>query len=253
MKYLVKQVAEITGTTIRALHHYDEIGLLTPAVMNEAGYRRYSADDLARLQEILFFKELDFSLAEIKAIIESPGYRRNEALAEQKKLLGAKIKRLRRIIKTIDYTMVGEERGVKMDQDKMFEGLDDATLKEYEREAKERWGETDAYKESARRAAKYNEADWGLIGAESADIYQQVANLMDSGQAPADAAVQAQIKRWNDHITQYFYRCTPDICRGLGEMYLVDQRFKNNLDKVRPGLAEFLSQAMTYYADHAGS
>jgi DNA-binding transcriptional MerR regulator len=240
----------MTGVSIRALHHYDQIGLLRPAETAESGYRLYSEDDLARLQEILFFKELDFSLAEIRAIMASPAYKRDEALAAQKDLLGLKIKRLRRLIGTIDKTIEHDERGMKMEDNEMFNGLDDVTMGEYKREAKEKWGETDAYKESARKTAAYTKADWERIGAESSDIYVKIADLMDAGRTADDADVQAQVQRWRDHITGNFYRCGPEMVRGLGEMYVADARFTKNIDKVRPGLAAFLSKAMVYYADN---
>jgi MerR family transcriptional regulator, multidrug-efflux activator len=142
--YKVKQVAEISGVSIRTLHHYDQIGLLRPAETAESGYRLYSEDDLDRLQEILFFKELDFGLSEIRAIMASPAYKRDEALAAQKDLLRLKVKRLRRLIDTIDKTIENDERGTKMEEKELFGGLDDATMREYKREAQERWGETDA-------------------------------------------------------------------------------------------------------------
>lgn len=250
-KFRMKNMAEVSGVSVRALQHYDEIGLLSPGRMNEAGYRLYTKDDLARLQEILFFRELDFSLAEIKSIIESPGYRRDEALAAQKDLLKIKIKRLNAMIRTIDKTINAENGGKEMYNDELFEGLDAETQKEYAREAKERWGATDAYKESARRTAKYSKDDWDRINGESTEIYAAVAGLMDSGLAPEHADVQAQVQKWRDHITKYFYNCPPEMVRGLGEMYVADERFTKNIDKVRPGLAAFLSQAMVYYAENA--
>jgi DNA-binding transcriptional MerR regulator len=251
MKFRVKDMSDISGVSIRTLHHYEEIGLLKPDRINEAGYREYSEDDLARLQEILFFRELDFGLAEIKGLIESPGYRRDEALAAQKHLLALKIERLNRIIKTIDKTAKAEHGGKKMKIENLFDGLDAETQEEYTREAKERWGETDAYRESARKTAKYTKDDWDRIGAESADIYSKTADLMGSGLAPEHPDVQAQVQRWRDYITKNFYNCPPEMVRGLGEIYVADERFTKNIDKVRPGLAAFLSKAMAYYADNA--
>ncbi len=250
--FRVKQISDLTGVSIRTLHHYDEIGLLQPGRMNDAGYRLYSQDDLARLQEILFFRELDFSLAEIRGIIESPGYNRVEALTDQKQLLAAKVTRLKKIIKTIDKTMDNDKRGVDMSNEDLFGGLvDEETQAEYAREAKERWGETDAYKESARKTAKYTRADWERINAEGGDIYSKIADLVKAGVTPEEASVQIQIQKWRDHITANFYNCTIDICQGLGEMYLADVRFKTNIDKVCPGLTEFLSKAIAFYVDNA--
>lgn len=243
-------MAEVSGISIRTLQHYDEIGLLTPVRMHETGYRLYSEDDLARLQEILFFRELDFSLAEIKSIIESPGYGRNEALGAQRDLLKLKIKRLNKMIRTIDKTIEAEEGGLEMTNDELFGGLvDDATLEEYAKEAKERWGGTDAYKESEHKTAQYTKQDWERINATSSDIYIKIADLMDAGADPGDPEVQAQTRRWYNHITDSFYTCTPEIFRGLGEMYVADHRFTENIDKVRPGLAAYLKDAMQICAD----
>lgn len=248
--FRMKQFSELAGVSIKTLRHYEKIGLLAPERMNDAGYRRYSKDDLFRLQEIQFFRELDFGLAEIKSIIESPGYRRDEALASQKELLTLKIKRLNTMIRTIDKTLQSEEMGIEMANDELFGGLvDDETLEEYAKEAKERWGGTDAYKESERKTARYTKKDWERINGTSSDIYIKIADLMDGGADPGDAEVQAQTKRWYDHITDSFYTCTPEIFRGLGEMYVADHRFTENIDKVRPGLAAFLKDAMKIYAD----
>jgi DNA-binding transcriptional MerR regulator len=249
MKFRVKHLSKLAGVSVRTLHHYDRIGLLQPARMNEAGYRLYSEEDLTCLQEILFFKELDFSLAEIKSTLESPGYSRVEALIAQKNLLEMKIERLDKMIETIDMTISAEMGGQEMYADELFDGLDTETLEEYKTEARERWGESDAFKESERKTSKYTKADWKRIGAESSDIYIKVADLMEAGKEPSDSEVQAQTKRWFDHLCENFYTCTPEIFRGLADGYVQDQRFTTNIDKVRPGLAAFLSKAMKVYAD----
>jgi len=252
-KFRIRNIAEASGVSIRTLQHYDEIGLLCPGRMKNSGYRLYSKDDLARLQEILFFRELDFSLTEIKTMLESPGYKRDKALAAQKDLLKIKIKRLNMMIRTIDKTISAETGGKEMYNEELFEGLDAETQKEYSLEAKERWGGTDAYKESERKTARYSKEDWARIGAVSGDIYTKIADLMGAGAEPDDERVQEQTKRWYDHITDSYYTCTPEIFRGLGEMYVIDKRFTDNIDKTRPGLAAFLSKAMIIFADNAGA
>ncbi len=249
MAYTVKTVADIAGVSVRTLHHYDDIGLLKPAGTSRSGYRLYSDSDLERLQEVLFFKELGFGLQEIKGIMDSPGYDRKQALHSHKQILLEKKRRLEDIIGLVEKTLTTLERKVGMDNKEMFDGFDDAKIEEYKKEAKERWGHTDAYKESERKTSKYTKADWDEIKAESSDIDAKLAALMDEGKSPADDDVQKQIMRWFRHINDRFYTCTPEIFRGLGEMYVQDKRFTANYDKIRPGLAGFKRDAMHVYCD----
>lgn len=250
MAYTVKAVAGFAGVSIRTLHHYDEIGLLEPAGTSRSRYRLYSDSDLERLQEILFFKELGFGLQEIKAIMDGPGYDRGQALRSHKRILLEKRKRLDDLISLVEKTLTTIERKTTMKNDELFDGFDDAKIQEYKKEAKERWGETDAYKESERKTSKYTKADWDEIKAESGDIMTRLAALMDAGKTPADDEVQEQIGRWFKHINDRFYACTPEIFRGLGDGYVADKRFTDFYDKVRPGLGAFKRVAMHIYSDN---
>lgn len=247
--YRIKKVSDIAGVSVRTLHYYDHIDLLKPTRVDEAGYRQYSDADLIRLQEILFFKELGFGLSEIKEILDQPGYDRRDALLTHKQILREKNLRITRLIRTVDKTLDSMNGGSVMDNDDMFGAFDEAVIKEYKEEACERWGETDAYRESERKTAKYTKADWERTGAESGDIYIKIADLMETGKEPSDSEVQEQTKRWFDHLCKNFYTCTPEIFRGLADGYVQDERFTANIDKFRPGLASFLSQAMKIYAD----
>jgi len=248
--YTVKAVAEFAGVSIRTLHHYDEIGLLKPDGTSRSGYRLYSDSDLEHLQEILFFKELGFGLQEIKTIMNGPGYDREQALRSHKRILFEKRKRLEDLIGLVERTLTTFERKTTMKKDELFDGFDDAQIEEYKKEAKERWGETDTYKESERKTSKYAQADWDEIKAESGDIIMRLANVMDAGKAPADDEVQEQIGRWFKHINDRFYTCTPEIFRCLGDGYVADKRFTEFYDKVRPGLAGFKRDAMHIYCDN---
>jgi DNA-binding transcriptional MerR regulator len=248
--YTVKAVAEFAGVSIRAIHHYDKIGLLVPAGTSPSGYRLYSESNLERLQEILFFKELGFGLQEIKTIMDGAGYDRKEALRSHKQILFEKKKRLDNLIGLVEKTLATMERKATMSNDELFDGFDDAKIEEYKKEAKERWGETDAFKESERKTSKYGKADWDEIKVESGDIFTKLAALMAEGKSPADDAVQEQIGRWFKHINDRFYACTPEIFRGLADMYVGDARFTATYDKVRPGLAQFKRDAMHIYCDN---
>lgn len=247
MTYTVKSVAELAGVSIRTLHHYDQIGLLRPAGLSAAGYRQYSDADLERLQQILFFRELDFSLQEIKAILERPDFDRRDALLAHRKMLLEKQNRLQAILSSVDQTLDAMERGIEMDKEAMFEVFNDPKLAEYQEEARQRWGQSEAYKESERRARGYSKEDWTRIKAEMEAVGTGMANLL--GRDPASPEVQAQIGTWFQLINDRFYTCTPEIFRGLGEMYVADPRFTATYEKIKPGLAEFMRDAMAVYAD----
>ena len=136
-----------------------------------------------------------------------------------------------------------------MDAKDMFDGFDESKIEEHKQEARERWGHTEAYRQSEEKTSRYSKADWEKIRAKSGDIYNRTAELMIAGKGPGDSEVQAQAGRWFNHITTNFYTCTPEIFRGLAQAYIQDARFTANIDKVEPGLAGFLSKAMKIYAD----
>ncbi|HEY9898866.1 MAG TPA: MerR family transcriptional regulator [Pantanalinema sp.] len=247
MTYTVKAVAEIAGVSVRALHHYDEIGLLKPASVSPSGYRQYGDPDLDRLQQILFFRELGFSLQEIKQIIDSPGFDRKKALLTHKELLLEKQRRLHALIQSVEQSIDAIESGKAMEKDAMFEAFNDSKLVAYREEAKARWGHGDAWKESEKRTSRYGKEDWLTVKAELQAISQNLAALMDRD--PADPVVQEGVGRWWNMINERFYTVTPEIFRGLGNMYVADPRFTATYEKVKPGMAQFMQQAMRIYAD----
>lgn len=247
MAYTVKKVAALANVSVRTLHYYDEIGLLKPSSVGQNGYRLYREADLARLQQVLFFRELDFSLEDIQRIVSSPGFNQREALLSHRKLLREKQARLDRLIASVERTLESMEEGKTMSEKDMFEGFDDAKVKEYAEEARQRWGGTEAYKESVRRTGRYGKADWADIGGESGEINRAMVALM--GRDPADPEVQQTIGRWFKLIDDRFYTVTPEIFRGLGDGYVQDARFTAFYDKYKVGLAAFMREAMHVYAD----
>jgi DNA-binding transcriptional MerR regulator len=253
VSYRVKEVAAMAGVSVRTLHHYDQIGLLKPESVSDAGYRLYSDRDLARLQQILFFKELGFSLRQTKAIIDNPGFDRVQALKAHRKMLIEQRNRLDRLVETVERTIESVEEGTKMSAKEIFQGFDmaeiEAQRKKYAKEVEERWGGSEAYEESKRRASAYTADDWARLTKRSAEIYEEFINLMD--RSPEDPAVQEVVEKWRQYITESFYNCTPEILRGLGEMYVSDSRFTENIDKAKPGLAQFMSEAIRVYCDKA--
>lgn len=249
MHYKVKEVAELAGISVRTLHHYDQINLLVPKRIGENAYRVYSQEDLLLLQQILFFRELDFSLDTIKRIISDPGYEGADALLRQRNLLIKKKERLDKIILTLDQTIATRKEGEIMEKRKMFEAFDmkemEEQRKKYAAEVEEKWGGTDAYQESSRKTKSYTEEDWVEIKREADDIYHAIASSMDL--KPSDPFVQDLVHRWQQHITNRYYKCSKEILAGLGENYVDDERFKKNIDKYGEGLAVFFRDAIRVY------
>lgn len=240
----VGRAAQLAGVTVRTLHHYDEIGLVVPSQRSQGGYRLYGRREIARLQEVLFFKELGFGLEEIKDIVTRPGYDRATALRRQRELLETKAGRLLTMIEAVDAAVDAERRGTTMTNEEMLEVFGDFDPAEYEEEVRQRWGDTDAYRESAARTARYTKQDWQQIGRESGEINDAFIELMQAG-TPADSAEAMDVaERHRAHISRWFYECTPEIHAGLGQMYVADQRFTDNIDKAAPGLARYMSEAI---------
>ena len=239
MRMKIKEFAKFTGVSVRTLHYYDEIGLLVPAYVDKyTGYRYYNQQSLLRMQEILFYRELDFSLKTIREILTSPNYDRQKALTEQKNLLTLKKERLERLIYSIDNAMKGEN---------IMTAFDNSEFEKYKAEAKEKWGKTDAYKEHTEKTKEYSKEKWNQLSQEMNDIFVEFAVCMQSNQEPNSPKAQTLVKRLQDHITENYYLCTNEILAGLGQMYVADERFKNNIDKHANGTAEFACKAIEIY------
>ncbi|WP_228409532.1 MerR family transcriptional regulator [Radiobacillus deserti] len=253
--YRIKEVAKMAGISVRTLHYYDRIGLLRPEEVKENGYRYYSDEDCARLQQILFFKELGFSLKNIQATIDRPDFDRRKALMNHQKLLEEKKQRLEKILQSVEKTIESLDGGKQMSIEEMFEPFDMKKIEEhqkkYEQESKELYGHTDAYKESARRVKQYTEEDWRRIKEQNDEIYGGLIRLINHD--PRDVEVQSLIGRYRQSITDYFYECTPEIFRGLGGLYISDERFRKNIDQYQHGLAAFMSKAIEVYCDQLES
>ena len=240
MKLQIKEFAELTGVSVRTLHYYDEIGLLKPSFVDEQnGYRFYNEASLERMQEILFYREMDFSLRSIGELLASPTYDKQKALAEQKRLLILKKARLERLIIALEEA----EKGVITMN--AFDNTEYETARQqYEDEVKQRWGTTDAYKESQTKTADYSKDKWNGVLAGMNDIFAEFASCKNCGKRATDEAVQRLVRKLQDYITAHFYHCTDEILAGLGQMYVCDERFKNNIDSHGEGTAEFVSEAI---------
>jgi DNA-binding transcriptional MerR regulator len=253
MSLTVSQVARLAGVSVRALHHYDEIGLLQPSGRSEAGYRLYEQLDLQRLQQVLFFKELGFPLEEITRIVRDPAFDLRAALLMQRRLLTERATRVQALIGAVDAALDSLEKGTAMTKEEMFEVFGDFDPTKYEDEARERWGDSEAYRESARRTKRYAKKDWEQIKAEGAQIQHELVAQMEAGRAPTDPAVMDVAERHRGYITRWFYPCSYEIHRGLGELYVSDPRFTENIDKLRPGLAAFTRDALRANAERAAA
>ncbi|MDP2181654.1 MAG: MerR family transcriptional regulator [Actinomycetota bacterium] len=251
MGMTVGEVARVAGISVRTLHHYDEIGLLRPTGRSDAGYRLYENDDLALLQQIMFFRELGFGLPEIGRITGDPAFDRLDALRMQRRMLEGKSAQLAHMIDAVDAAIASAQKGVTMAKEDMFEAFGEFDPAKYEDEVRERWGETDAYKESAKRTARYTKEDWKRFKDESEEIGLSIAALMDEGVASDDPRAMDAVERYRLQIDQWFYPCSHEMHVGLGEMYVADPRFTAAYEKVHVGMAQFVCDAIRANAARA--
>lgn len=251
MAYTVSEVARLAGVTVRTLHHYDRIGLLRPAGRSEAGYRLYHDADCARLQQILFYRELGFGLEQIREAMEAPDFDRDEALHRQRALLAARRAHLSAMIGAVDDAIAAQERGVTMTGEEMLEVFGDFDPTAYEDEVRERWPGRE-YDESRRRTSRYDAARWREIKAEADGIARRLAECLAAGDDPRSSKVADLAEEHRLHIDRWYYPCSHQIHAGLGEMYVADPRFAAYWDAFAPGLAGFVRDAIAANTARAG-
>lgn len=246
MVYTINQLATLAGVSVRTLHHYDAIGLLKPSHLLANGYRQYEETELLQLQQILFFRELEFSLDDIKRIIQAPTYSAIAALREQKKMLKLKQQRFDNLIKSIDKTITTMSKQQPIEAEELYDVLKDDDVKQYQAEVKERWGNTDAYKQSQQRVSKMTKRQMEKLKADGKKQMQALADAMPKGITHPD--VQELIKQSHAGVN-FFYDCSLEMFRNLGKMYVEDPRFTATYDAYAPGLAQFVHEAIDYYCD----
>ena len=239
----IREFADFTGVSVRTLHYYDEIGLLKPATTDKhSGYRYYDEKSAERMFEIIFLREMDFSLKSIKDILSSPNYNKKEAFRKQKELLLLKKSRLDRLISALEKAEKGE-----FDMKSLSNNEYENAKNSYEKEVKEKWGHTDAYKESQEKTANYSKEKWNDTTDGLMAVFGEFAEIMKSGKdADSDEAI-AIAEKLQTYITENFYTCTKEILSGLGEMYVLDERFKANIDQYGEGTAEYARDAIRNY------
>jgi DNA-binding transcriptional MerR regulator len=244
MAFTVGDLSRLTGVTVRALHHYDQIGLVRPSQRSAAGYRLYDECDALRLQQVLVLRELGVPLDEIGAAIDRETDRvallrgHRQALIEKRGRIDAMVAAVDAALRVLEE---GKRNMKAEDFKQLFDGFNP---EDHDEEVRQRWGNTQAYKESTRRTSQYGKAEWEAIKRESDEINTRLRDLMQRGAAAADPAVQAAVEDHRLHIGRWYYPCSKDMHHGLAEMYIADPRFTENLDKVAPGFARFLHDAI---------
>ncbi|MFF3910946.1 MerR family transcriptional regulator [Streptomyces sp. NPDC001848] len=246
MSYSVGQVAGFAGVTVRTLHHYDEIGLLTPGERTYAGHRRYSDADLDRLQQILFYRELGFPLDEVAALLDDPDADPRDHLRRQHELLTARIEKLQKMAAAVEHAMEARKMGINLTPEERFEvfGDKDPFDERYAEEVHQRWGTTEAWAESQRRAVRYTKEDWKRIKAEVDDWQERYTSLVAAGVPASGEAAMDLAEEHRQHMSRWFFEVPYEMHRCLAEMYISDERFKAYYDAMRPGLAEHLRDAI---------
>jgi DNA-binding transcriptional MerR regulator len=241
--YQVKDVARLTGVSVRTLHHYDSIGLLVPGGRTTAGYRLYTDADLLRLQQILIGRELGLPLEEIQRSLDDPHFDRKAALLDQRQRLRDRARQADAMIRAIDAalaTLDGSVTGETAMAD-LFDGFDPSR---YEEEARQRWGGTEAFAETERRTKQYTRDDWQAIKAEQGEVYKTAFAALKAGKAASSDEAMNIAERHRLSIDRWFYPCSHRMHQGLASMYESDDRFRQSIDTYGEGLTTYLADAI---------
>jgi DNA-binding transcriptional MerR regulator len=251
--YQVKELAQIARVSVRTLHHYDEIGLLRPSQRSASGYRKYDQGDLLRLQQILIRRELGLPLEEIRRCLDDPGFDPRQALLAQREQLRERARNTAEMLQAVERALAlleSPQMEAEMDPKQLFDGFDPA---QYDAEAEQRWGSSEAFKESARRTKGYSSTDWQRFAAEQAALYADAHALLTAGEPPDSERARAVAERHRSLIDRWFYPCSLEVHRGLATLYESDARFAANIDRYGAGLTVFLVTAMRANAERAGT
>jgi DNA-binding transcriptional MerR regulator len=240
----VGEVAALAGVTVRALHHYDRIGLLSPSGRTPTGYRQYSAADLDRLHQVLLYRELGFRLEEVTTLLDSPDADPEAHLRRQHRLLRDRLERTQAMVAAVEKELEARSMGISLTPEERFEVFGEHDPARYEAEVEEHWGETEAYAQSKRRTAAYSKEDWVRIKAEGADVEARFAAALKDG-VPADSDHAMDVaEEHRQQISRNFYDCPPQMHARLGRMYVEDERFTAHYEQIAPGLAHYVSTAV---------
>ncbi len=241
----IKQISQLAHVTPRTLRYYDQIGLLLPDEVGDNGYRYYSDASLLKLQQILFYRELDIPLEQIREIMGRENYDLQEALEDHKDQLRKRIDRLQKLISTVDQTLKYIKGEEEMNKKVLFDAFNDEEQEKMEKEAMQMY-DPETVKESNRKWKNYTMAEKQKIGEEGNAVYLGFVDAMSKG--PDSQEAQACVQRWRDHMN-YFWTPNPDQLIGLTDLYNDDPRFKKNFDKIHPELAAFVREAVRIYVE----
>lgn len=243
-QFTVGELARRSGVSVRTLHHYDEIGLVLPSARNSAGYRVYGQRDLERLQRVLAYRELGFPLEQIGPLLDDPDLDTVTHLRRQHEIAAGQATRLREVLAALERTMEAHRMGIRLTPEELFEVFGDDDPTQHAAEAEQRWGDTDAYQQSRERTSRYGKADWERIRSDGErDLAAYAAAYAAGLPADSEQAMDAA-EAHRRSIDRAFYDCSREMHVGLGEMYVSDPRFAATYDRVAPGLAAYVRDAI---------
>jgi len=245
--------AERLGVTVRTLHHYDAIGLVVPSERTPAGYRLYIVGDLTRLQHVVVYRRLGFALEEIALLLDDRAAADDAAvighLRRQREAVMSRLDEMRGLVTAIDRAMEKEMSGIKMTTEEQKELFGDGFSEDYADEAEQRWGETEAWKQSQNRTSKYTKDDWAEVKAEMDATNAAFVSAMTDGEPATSERAMDVAEAHRLHIHDRFYDITPEFHRNLGDMYVADPRFTKTYEDIRPGMAQYVRDAIHANAD----
>jgi DNA-binding transcriptional MerR regulator len=244
--YTIKEIADLGGVTTRTLRYYDQLGLVPPARIGENGYRYYDHGSLLRLQQILFFRELDVPLKQIKKNLNKPDFDPLQALKEHQLALNDQLRRLNRLLETLEMTIKNLQGESDMTEKQYFEGFDETR---YEDEVRELWGDTPMYEQSRQKWSSYSASKREEIKAEGESIFRRLVTENPDAK-PDDQAVQEAVRDYYIYLNRNFYSCEVEFLRDLAEMWVQDSRFAVNFERIREGGAVFARKAVQIYCDN---
>ena len=242
--WTVGQVAERSGVTVRTLHHYDEIGLLRPSRRSASGYRLYTDEDLVRLQHVVVYRRLGFALEEVAVLLDDPEADVAAHLRRQRAAVMSRLDELGELVTAIDRALEAEVSGIQLTPEEQRELFGEDFKEEYQEEARERWGDTEAWRQSQQRTSQYTKADWQAIKAEADGINARLVEALQAGEPADSAAVMDAAEAHRQHITRWFYDCPAEMHANISEMYVSDPRFAKTYEDMAPGLAQYVRDAV---------
>jgi len=243
-EHKVGDVARLVNVSVRTLHHYDEIGLLVPSGRTDAGYRLYSSADLLRLRHILFYRELGFALEQIAEILADPAAGADQHLRRQHRLLRERRARTELLLNAIEHEMEAQQMAISLTPEEQLEVFGSDKLAEYNDEAEQRWGQSQAFQEAQRRTAGYTKDDWVAIKREADENRAAFATALAAGELPTGTVATDLAEAHRQHTSRWFYECSSAHHRDLADLYVTDPRFTNTYEEAAAGLAQYVHDAI---------